>query len=58
MEDRSKQIEELEKRRKKLVIQKTYSIIILTILFIIATYYFGFSQVFFMVYLVHFLRLV
>ena len=50
MEDRSKQIEELEKRRKKLVIQKTYSIIILTILFIIATYYFGFSQVFFMVY--------
>lgn len=50
MEDRSKQIEELEKRRKNLVIQKTFSIIIITILFIIATYYFGFSQVFFMVY--------
>ena len=44
MEDRSKQIEDLEKRRKNLVIQKICSIIIITILFFVATYYFGFIK--------------
>ena len=52
MEDRSKQIEELEKRRKNLVIQKICSIIIITILFFVATYYFGFSQIIFMIYFI------
>ena len=52
MEDRSKQIEDLEKRRKNLVIQKICSIIIITILFFVATYYFGFSQIIFMIYFI------
>lgn len=51
MEDRSKQIEALEKRRRSLVIQKIYSIIIITILFIIAIYYIGFSEFVFWIYI-------
>lgn len=51
MEDRSKQIEELEERRRRLVIHRTCSIIFITILLIIAFYYIGFSEFVFWIYI-------